>query len=86
MILSCLSRVIRYKSRSYRSRVVREPRAVLKEFGTVVPDDVTISVHDSTADCRFLVIPRRPAGTEGWTIEQLKGIVTRDSMIGVTVL
>ncbi|CAM9350335.1 unnamed protein product [Ectocarpus fasciculatus] len=75
-----------YKSRSYRSRVVKEPRAVLREFGTVVPTDVTIRVHDSTADCRYLVIPQRPSGTEGWSHEQLKAIVTRDGMVGVAVL
>jgi nitrile hydratase subunit alpha len=72
-----------YKSRNYRSRVVREPRAVLAEFGTVIPDDVAIRVHDSTADMRYMVLPLRPAGTEGWSEERLAGIVTRDSMIGV---
>ncbi|MBL28529.1 MAG: nitrile hydratase subunit alpha [Rhodospirillaceae bacterium] len=74
-----------YKSRSYRSRAVREPRAVLAEFGTAVPDDVTVRVHDSTADMRYLVLPRRPQGTEGWSEDQLAAIATRDSMIGVTV-
>jgi nitrile hydratase len=73
-----------YKSRAYRSRVVREPRAVLKEFGTVVDEDVELRVHDSTADMRYLVLPERPAGTVGWSEEQLAAIVTRDSMIGVT--
>jgi nitrile hydratase subunit alpha len=72
-----------YKSRNYRSRVVREPRTVLAEFGTIVPDDVQIRVHDSTADMRYLVVPRRPAGTDGWSEEQLARLVTRDSMIGV---
>lgn len=57
---------------------------VLKEFGTVLSDNVTIRVHDSTADCRFLVLPIRPTGTDGWTHDQLKAIVTRDSMVGVT--
>ena len=71
-----------YKSRNYRSRVVVEPRAVLKEFGTVIPDEVTLRVHDSNADMRYLVLPMRPAGTEGWSEERLAGIVTRDSMIG----
>src|SRR5512143_3926854 len=56
-----------YKSRNYRSRVVFEPRAVLKEFGTVLPDNVTVRVHDSNADMRYVVIPMRPAGTEGWS-------------------
>ena len=72
-----------YKSRAYRSRAVREPRAVLREFGTVLPDDVELRVHDSTADMRYLVLPERPAGTEGWSEERLAAIVTRDSMIGV---
>ena len=74
-----------YKSRSYRSRAVREPRAVLAEFGTIVPDDMTVRVHDSTADMRYLVLPRRPEGTAGWSEDQLAAIATRDSMIGVTV-
>jgi nitrile hydratase alpha subunit len=72
-----------YKSRNYRARVVREPRAVLAEFGTIVADDVQIRVHDSTADMRYMVAPRRPAGTEGWSEEALARLVTRDSMIGV---
>ena len=75
-----------YKSRAYRSRMVREPRAVLAEFGTVLPDDVEIRVHDSTADLRYLVIPRRPEGTEGMDEEPLTALVTRDSLIGVTHL
>ena len=74
-----------YKAKAYRSRVVREPRAVLREFGTVIPDDVTVRVHDSTADMRYIVVPRRPAGTEGWERERLAALVTRDCMIGVTV-
>jgi nitrile hydratase len=74
-----------YKSREYRSRVVREPRAVLAEFGTRVPDEVAIRVHDSTADMRYMVLPLRPAGTEGWSEERLAGIVTRDSMVGVAL-
>jgi nitrile hydratase len=72
-----------YKSRNYRSRVVREPRAVLAEFGTVIPEDVLIRVHDSTADMRYLVAPRRPKGTENWSEAELARLVTRDSMIGV---
>jgi nitrile hydratase len=74
-----------YKSRNYRSRMVREPRAVLAEFGLQVPGNVTIRVHDSTADMRYLVLPMRPAGTEGWSEERLASLVTRDSMIGVAV-
>ena len=74
-----------YKSRNYRSRVVFEPRAVLKEFGTVLPDDVTVRVHDSNADMRYVVIPMRPAGTEGWSEERLAEILTRDTLVGVTV-
>jgi len=74
-----------YKSRNYRSRVVREPRAVLAEFGTAIPDHVAIRVHDSTADMRYMVLPMRPAGTEGWNEERLAALVTRDSMIGVAL-
>ena len=74
-----------YKSRNYRSRVVAEPRAVLKEFGTELPDSVTLRTHDSNADMRYLVLPERPAGTEGWSQEQLAAIVTRDCMVGVAV-
>jgi nitrile hydratase len=73
-----------YKSRNYRSRAVREPRSVLAEFGTQLPPDVTVRVHDSTADKRYLVLPQRPAGTEGMVEEELARLVTRDSMIGVT--
>jgi nitrile hydratase subunit alpha len=74
-----------YKSRNYRSRIVREPRAVLAEFGTVIPDDVQIRVHDSTADMRYMVAPKRPEGTEGLSEEELADLVTRDSMIGVAL-
>jgi len=74
-----------YKSRNYRSRVVREPRAVLAEFGTAIPDGVAIRVHDSTADMRYMVLPLRPAGTEGWSEQRLAELVTRDSMIGVAL-
>ena len=73
-----------YKSFAYRSRVVVEPRAVLQEFGTDVRDEVEVRVWDSTADMRFLVVPERPAGTEGWSEAQLAALVTRDSMIGVS--
>jgi nitrile hydratase alpha subunit len=71
-----------YKSRAYRARAVREPRAVLSEFGTELADDVTVRVHDSTADMRYLVLPLRPPGTEGWSEERLAALVTRNSMIG----
>jgi nitrile hydratase len=74
-----------YKSRNYRSRMVREPRAVLAEFGLKIPDRVQIRVHDSTADMRYIVIPMRPAGTEGWSEERLATLVNRDSMIGVAI-
>lgn len=72
-----------YKKKAYRSRAVVEPRAVLKEFGTELPDNVEVRVHDSTADLRYIVLPMRPAGTEGWDAERLKPLVTRDSLIGV---
>lgn len=74
-----------YKSRAYRSRTVREPRRVLAEFGLTLPDDITVRVHDSTADMRYLVLPQRPMGTEGWAADRLATIVSRDSMIGVAV-
>jgi len=72
-----------YKSRNYRSRVINEPRDVLKEFGTQIPADVVVRVHDSTADMRYLVLPKRPAGTDGWPEDKLAALVSRDSMIGV---
>ncbi len=72
-----------YKSRAYRSRVVREPRKVLAEFGVTLPDSTTIRVHDSTADMRYIVLPRRPDGTESMSETELAALVTRDSMIGV---
>ena len=75
-----------YKSRAYRARVVREPRAVLREFGTELSDDVALHVHDSTADIRFLVVPQRPLGTQGLDEAELAALVTRDSMIGVALL
>jgi nitrile hydratase len=73
-----------YKLKPYRSRAVLEPRAVLAEFGTIIPDDVEVRVHDSTAMMRYLVLPMRPKGTEGHTEDELAALVTRDSMIGVT--
>jgi thiocyanate hydrolase subunit gamma len=74
-----------YKSKSYRARAVVEPRAVLKEFGTDVPADKTVRVHDSNADMRYLVLPQRPEGTDDWSAEQLAAVVTRDAMVGVTL-
>ena len=74
-----------YKARAYRSRAVREPRAVLREFGLDLPDNVRVEVHDSTAELRYMVLPVRPTGTEGWDEERLAGLVTRDCMIGVAV-
>jgi len=74
-----------YKSRNYRSRAISEPRAVLSEFGLQIDEKTKIRVHDSTADMRYLVLPMRPAGTEGWNEERLAAIVTRDCMIGVAV-
>jgi nitrile hydratase subunit alpha len=71
-----------YKSAAYRSRAVKEPRAVLREFGVELPVDKEVRVWDSTAETRFLVLPQRPAGTEGWSEERLAALVTRDSMIG----
>jgi nitrile hydratase len=72
-----------YKSKAYRSRVVRDPRAVLAEFGTQIPDNIDLRVHDSTADMRYLILPMRPDGTEQLDEEALAALVTRDSMIGV---
>lgn len=72
-----------YKSPEYRSRIVREPRAVLSEMGLDLDDDVTLQVWDSSAEVRYLVIPERPAGTDAMSEEELMGLVTRDSMIGV---
>jgi nitrile hydratase subunit alpha len=71
-----------YKSPAYRSRAVFDPRGVLADFGVTLPADVRITVHDSTAEVRYLVVPMRPAGTEGWEERELAAIVTRDSMIG----
>ncbi len=71
-----------YKSTPYRSRVVIDPRGVLREFGVTLPDDVEVRVWDSTSEVRYLVLPMRPSGTEGWSVEQLVEIITRDSMIG----
>lgn len=75
-----------YKSSQYRSRAVIDPRGVLKELGSDVADDVEVRVWDSTAELRYLVLPERPPGTEGWSEERLAGIVTRDAMIGVAAV
>ncbi|MBP2370950.1 nitrile hydratase subunit alpha [Pseudonocardia parietis] len=71
-----------YKSPAYRSRAVLEPRAVLADFGTVLGEDVAVRVHDSTSELRYLVVPQRPPGTDGWSTDRLAAIVSRDSMIG----
>ena len=73
-----------YKSLAYRSRAVSDPRGVMAEFGTTLPADIRVDVLDSTADMRYLVLPRRPEGTEGMSEDELARLVTRDSMIGVT--
>ncbi len=91
-LCSCYPRMILgippawYKSREYRARVVREPRAVLEEFGVALPASTEIRVVDSTADLRYLVIPERPAGTEAMDEASLAALVSRDSMIGTAVL
>ncbi len=90
-LCSCYPRVLLglppdwYKSPPYRSRTVREPRAVLAEFGTELPADVEIRVHDSTADLRYMVLPMRPNETENWSEERLTTLAKRDSMIGVAL-
>ena len=71
-----------YKSAPYRSRAVKDPRGVLSDFGITLPKDTEVRVWDSTAETRFIVLPMRPAGTEGWSEEKLADLVTRDSMIG----
>jgi len=74
-----------YKSAAYRARAVRDPRGVLAEWGTHLPDGVEVRVVDSTADYRWMVLPLRPAGTEGWDAARLAGIVTRDALVGVAL-
>ena len=74
-----------YKSFNYRSRAAKEPRAVMREFGFEPPEGVEVVVHDSTADMRYMVLPMRPPGTEGMDEEELAALVTRDSLIGVSV-
>jgi hypothetical protein len=75
-----------YRGKAYRARSVREPRAMLAEFGTVVGAGVRVDVHDSNADMRYLVLPMRPAGTEGWTEEALAALVTREALVGIAVV
>jgi nitrile hydratase subunit alpha len=90
-LCSCYPRVLLgippewYKSRNYRSRMVREPRAVLKEFGLNVPEKIQVRIHDSSADMRYMVLPMRPAGTQGWSEERLAALVNRDCLLGVAV-
>ena len=72
-----------YKAAPYRSRAVKDPRGVLEEFGTKLPEDVEIAVWDTNAELRYMVLPMRPSGTEGWSAEQLEQLVSRDSMVGV---
>ncbi|MGH3171041.1 MAG: nitrile hydratase subunit alpha, partial [Trebonia sp.] len=75
-----------YKSFAYRSRTVREPRAVLREFGVTLPEDVKISVWDSTSEARYMVLPLRPAGTGGMDADGLTGVVTRNGLIGTATV
>ncbi len=75
-----------YKSPAYRSRAVRDPRGVLAEFGVTLPEGTAVEVHDSTAETRYLVVPRRPEGTEGLDADALAALVTRDGMIGTALL
>jgi hypothetical protein len=72
-----------YRNKVYRARSVNQPRQVLEEFGTRLPADVVLHVRDSNADMRYMVLPRRPAGTDGWNEERLQKLVTRDSLIGI---
>jgi nitrile hydratase len=71
-----------YKSAAYRARAVRDPRGVLAEFGETIPDNVAIRVWDSTSELRYMVLPERPPGTEGWSEDELANLVTRNAMIG----
>ncbi|MGB0551381.1 MAG: nitrile hydratase subunit alpha [Alphaproteobacteria bacterium] len=75
-----------YKAAPYRSRVVADPRGVLREFGTELPEDMEVRVWDSTAEMRYLVLPLRPEGTEDWAADRLEALVTRNSMIGVEIV
>jgi nitrile hydratase len=75
-----------FKYPQYRARAVKEPRSVLAEFGVTLPDDVKIDVWDSSAEIRYLVVPQRPKGTEGMTVEQLVPLISRDSMVGTALV
>ncbi len=75
-----------YKAAPYRARAVSQPRAVLKEFGVELSEDIEVRVWDSTAETRYLVLPIKPAGTDGWSEERLADIITRDSMIGTGII
>ncbi len=75
-----------YKDSAYRARVVKEPRAVLAEWGTELPPEVSVHVHDSSSEVRYFVLPERPAGTEGLSEEELAALVTRDAMVGVSTV
>ncbi|MCX2932794.1 nitrile hydratase subunit alpha [Mycobacterium sp. CVI_P3] len=75
-----------FKYPQYRARVVKDPRSVLAEFGVTLPDEVKIDVWDSSAEIRYLVIPQRPAGTEGMTADELVGLISRDSMVGTALV
>lgn len=75
-----------YKSDAYRARAVREPRKVLSEFGVTLPEETSVRVWDSTAEVRYLVLPMRPDGTDGWDVDALAGIVTRDAMVGTALV
>jgi nitrile hydratase subunit alpha len=75
-----------YKSRAYRARGVREPRALLAQFGLDLPDGVALRVHDSTADLRYMVLPQRPAGSDDFDLPALEALATRDSMIGTAIV
>lgn len=75
-----------FKYPQYRARVVKEPRSVLAEFGVTLPDEVKIDVWDSSAEIRYLVVPQRPKGTEGYTVEQLIPLISRDSMVGTALV
>ena len=89
-LCSCYPRVLLglppawYKGTAYRARAVREPRAVMAEFGFTLPEDTSVRVHDSTADMRYMILPMRPKGTDGWAEARLADLVSRDSLIGVT--
>jgi len=75
-----------YKSAAYRSRIVREPRVVLREFGLHLPESTEVRVWDSNAELRYMVLPMRPSGTEGWEEDRLTGLISRDSMIGTAIV